>query len=40
MALITTQIYTQVSIQKLKQVHTACHPFATLQKPFLRKTSS
>ena len=38
--LSTTQIYTQVSIQKLKQVHTACHPSASLQKPTHRKTAS
>lgn len=36
--LTTTQIYTQVSIQKLKQVHTACHPSASLEKPTARKT--
>jgi integrase/recombinase XerD len=35
--LSTTQIYTQVSIQKLKQVHTACHPSASLEKPALRR---
>ncbi len=31
--LTTTQIYTQVSIQKLKQVHSACHPSASLEQP-------
>ena len=35
--LTTTQIYTQVSIQKLKQVHSACHPSASLEKPGDRK---
>jgi integrase/recombinase XerD len=30
--LSTTQIYTQVSIDRLKAVHTACHPGATLQR--------
>ncbi|MFH1176382.1 MAG: tyrosine-type recombinase/integrase, partial [Acidobacteriota bacterium] len=29
-ALSTTEIYTQVSIQKLKAVHTALHPGARL----------
>lgn len=27
----TTQIYTQVSIQKLKEIHTTCHPAARLR---------
>jgi integrase/recombinase XerD len=36
--LTTTQIYTQVSIQKLKQVHSACHPSSSLEKPADRKT--
>ena len=31
--LSTTQIYTQVSIQKLCQVHAATHPSASTQKP-------
>ena len=35
--LTTTQIYTQVSIQKLKQVHQACHPSSSLEKPGDRK---
>ena len=35
--LTTTQIYTQVSIQKLKQVHSACHPSSNLEKPTDRK---
>ncbi len=30
--LSTTQIYTQVSIEALKAVHTACHPGATLAR--------
>jgi hypothetical protein len=30
--LSTTQIYTQVSIRKLKQVHDATHPGARLQR--------
>jgi hypothetical protein len=30
--LSTTQIYTQVSIRKLKQVHDATHPGAKLQR--------
>ncbi|MGH9226849.1 MAG: site-specific tyrosine recombinase XerC [Acidimicrobiales bacterium] len=30
--LSTTQIYTQVSIDRLKAVHTACHPGATLER--------
>ena len=29
----TTQIYTQVSIRKLKQIHTATHPGARLTRP-------
>ncbi len=33
----TTQIYTQVSIQKLCQVHAATHPSASTQKPFERQ---
>jgi integrase/recombinase XerD len=28
----TTQIYTQVSIRTLQQVHTATHPSATLER--------
>jgi integrase/recombinase XerD len=28
----TTQIYTQVSIRTLRQVHTATHPSATLER--------
>jgi len=35
--LTTTQIYTQVSIQKLKQVHQACHPSSSFEKPGDRK---
>jgi integrase/recombinase XerD len=31
--LSTTQIYTQVSIQKLCQVHAATHPSASMEKP-------
>ena len=30
--LSTTQLYTQVSIRKLKQIHTATHPAATLDR--------
>ena len=30
--LSTTQIYTQVSIRKLKQIHTATHPAAELRR--------
>jgi integrase/recombinase XerD len=30
--LSTTQLYTQVSIRKLKQIHTATHPAATLNR--------
>jgi integrase/recombinase XerD len=30
--LTTTQIYTQVSIRKLKEIHTATHPSASLQR--------
>jgi integrase/recombinase XerD len=29
----TTQIYTHVAIKKLKEIHTATHPGATLEKP-------
>jgi integrase/recombinase XerD len=29
----TTQIYTQVSIRKLKEIHTATHPSAKLERP-------
>ena len=28
----STQVYTQVSIRKLKQIHTATHPGAALEK--------
>jgi integrase/recombinase XerD len=35
--LSTTQIYTQVSIQKLCQVHAATHPSASMDKPSDRK---
>lgn len=31
--LTTTQIYTQVSIRKLKEIHTATHPGARLRRP-------
>jgi len=31
--LSTTQIYTQVSIRKLKAVHTLTHPSAKLSRP-------
>ena len=31
-SLDTTQIYTHVSIDKLKQIHTATHPGAKLQR--------
>ena len=37
--LSTTEIYTQVSIQQLKQVHTACHP-ARIQPPTKGKGQS
>ena len=33
MELTTTQLYTQVSIKKLKEVHTATHPAAKLSRP-------
>ena len=29
----TTQIYTRVSIRKLKEIHTATHPSARLPRP-------
>jgi integrase/recombinase XerD len=29
----TTEIYTQVSIRQLKQIHSACHPSAKLKRP-------
>ena len=38
--LSTTQIYTQVSIQKLCQVHAATHPSASTQKPSERPKAS
>jgi len=31
-SLETTQLYTQVSVAKLKEIHTATHPGARLQK--------
>ena len=33
----TTQIYTQVSIRKLKEIHTACHPSAKLKRSVERQ---
>ncbi|MBN2193443.1 MAG: tyrosine-type recombinase/integrase [Polyangiaceae bacterium] len=37
--LSTTQIYTQVSIRKLKEIHAATHPSAKLNRPSLRRTT-
>jgi integrase/recombinase XerD len=36
----STQVYTQVSIRQLKQIHTATHPGAALKRKRVRETNN
>ena len=38
--LSTTELYTHVSIRKLKEIHTATHPSARLERPQMRSSSA